>query len=444
MTLFSTGNFLVGTGSDNGARLQVSGTATIGTTSNGGNVNAFVSSYGNNGLFQSFGTDGALKLQMGGLGTNEAFFYTGPSNKLTFYSGGAVALTLASTGAATFISSVTAGSSSATNYGTLQIMGGVTSASLTVGTAANTVLAFSAGQELAITGNNAAPYGISFQGRNSLAGGGASGTAYPIILNPLGGNVGIGTESPAAKLDIIGPSAASSPYLSKAIQFAPSNFPTRTWSLNYDDGGTLGNGFNISAGSTRILYLNANGNVGIGTASPSTLFNVSGYQSANWITTINNTGTSGHNLYFGYNNGTSTTYGLYINGGRGAANQLDFAVENKFYVNGNGNVLIGTTTDAGFKLNINSSTTGLNVGNQNNSVKALATFNKTLTTGFGTANNYLQLGAGENGLNGTRLIGFGYSITANTNQPAYIGYIETLNVGETKWKFNIWDKRCNY
>jgi hypothetical protein len=98
-----------------------------------------------------------------------------------------------------------------------------------------------------------------------------------------------------------------------------------------------------------------------------------------------------------------------------------------------GNVNIGPTpaSDTGFKLNINSATTGLNVGNQTNSLKALSTFSKTLTTGFGTANNYLQIGAGENGLNGTRLIGFGYSITGNTNQPAYIGYIETSNSGET-------------
>jgi uncharacterized RDD family membrane protein YckC len=98
----------------------------------------------------------------------------------------------------------------------------------------------------------------------------------------------------------------------------------------------------------------------------------------------------------------------------------------------NGNVTIANSpTDAGFKLNINSATTGLNVGNQTNSLKALSTFSKTLTTGFGTSNNYLQIGAGENGLNGTRLIGFGYSITGNTNQPAYIGYIETSNSGET-------------
>jgi hypothetical protein len=109
-----------------------------------------------------------------------------------------------------------------------------------------------------------------------------------------------------------------------------------------------------------------------------------------------------------------------------------------------GNVGIGTTTDAGYKLDVNgtgrftntiisnSSTNALNVGNSQNSAIALSTFGKTSTSGYATANNYLQIGAGENATNSTRLIGFGYSITANTNQPAYIGYIETSNTGETK------------
>jgi len=105
---------------------------------------------------------------------------------------------------------------------------------------------------------------------------------------------------------------------------------------------------------------------------------------------------------------------------------------NKLAINsGGGNVGIGETSP-NHKLDINSATTALNVGNSRNSVKALSTFGKTVTSGYGTSDNYIQIGAGENGLNSTRLIGFGYSVTANTNQPAYIGYIETSNSGETK------------
>jgi hypothetical protein len=95
------------------------------------------------------------------------------------------------------------------------------------------------------------------------------------------------------------------------------------------------------------------------------------------------------------------------------------------------NVGIGTTSPT-FKLDINASTTALNVGNSRNSVLALATLGKTVTSGYGTVDNYLQIGAGENAIGSTRLIGFGYSVTALANQPAYIGYIETANASNTK------------
>ncbi|MCX6106751.1 MAG: hypothetical protein NTY08_13060 [Proteobacteria bacterium] len=45
---------------------------------------------------------------------------------------------------------------------------------------------------------NAAPWGLWLQGthRTSL------GTTYPLLLNPNGGNVGIGTTAPTANLDV--------------------------------------------------------------------------------------------------------------------------------------------------------------------------------------------------------------------------------------------------
>ena len=107
------------------------------------------------------------------------------------------------------------------------------------------------------------------QGINQFAIYNNAASTQPLTITSAG-NVGIGKSSPAATLDIVGPSAGASPYLSKSIQFAPSNFPDRTWSLNYDDSGSAGNGFNISSQSTKILYLNGNGTgkVGIGTVSP--------------------------------------------------------------------------------------------------------------------------------------------------------------------------------
>jgi len=91
------------------------------------------------------------------------------------------------------------GIGTASPYGKFQVYSTATSPSLTVGTAAAAIISCSEGQELAITANGTAPYGIAFQGRNNN-GGGPSGTSYPIIFNPLGGNVGIGTSSPSGKL----------------------------------------------------------------------------------------------------------------------------------------------------------------------------------------------------------------------------------------------------
>ena len=83
------------------------------------------------------------------------------------------------------------------------------------------------------------------------------------------------------------------------------------------------------------------GNVGIGTTNPSTLFHVAGTTGANHLVTIDSTGTNGNKIYMGYNGAIS--YGIYIAGGKGTASDADFAIENKFYVKGDGNVGIGLT-----------------------------------------------------------------------------------------------------
>ena len=84
------------------------------------------------------------------------------------------------------------------------------------------------------------------------------------------GKVGIGTVTPAAQLHIIGPSAASSPYISECITIAPSNIPARTLQLRYDDGGSVGNAFSFAYAGTRAMMMVANGNFGIGNNSSPT------------------------------------------------------------------------------------------------------------------------------------------------------------------------------
>jgi hypothetical protein len=173
-------------------------------------------------------------------------------------------------------------------------------------------------------------------------------TSYAALFN---GNVGIGTPIPDAKLDIIGASAASSPYLSKAIQFAPSNFPTRTWSLNYDDGGTAGYGFNISAASTKILYLNANGNVGIGTASPSQALSIGDGTSTKYIRVQGSVSDS----YFG-----SDSLGTFIGNNSNAPIYFNTNGTEQMRIFSDGNVLIqsgGTFSNNGARLQVSGNAT---------------------------------------------------------------------------------------
>ena len=55
-------------------------------------------------------------------------------------------------------------------------------------------------------------------------------------------------------------------------------------------------------------------------------------------------------------------------------------------------------------------------------------------TSVAAANSYLQLGSDDFGpsSNGKFMIGFGYTDATNTNSPAYIGFEETSNSGDTK------------
>jgi len=154
-----------------------------------------------------------------------------------------------------------------------------------------------------------------------------AGSALDLALNQYGGNVGIGTTSPSAKLEIQG-------------------------------SGTGGLSLNV----TGDLYVNdTSGNVGIGTASPSYAFHVSKSISGDWMSGFQNS-LSGAGAVFmanGGGEGMAVVAGSSLNAGSYAF-KIDKVSTPYFYVKGDGNVGIGTTSPTG-KLSVQApSATGLN------------------------------------------------------------------------------------
>ena len=145
--------------------------------------------------------------------------------------------------------------------------------SLTVSTAVTgSFLGVSGFSGLAQTQSTSSPYTFSMQARH----GSVDGLSYPIALNPLGGNVGIGTTSPAQKLTV----ASGSVKVSKGYSyiFDDANVEIRvddspawiavanTMTLKTYSGAFV---FQNSNGAASIMTVRADtGRVGIGTTGP--------------------------------------------------------------------------------------------------------------------------------------------------------------------------------
>ena len=176
------------TGALGGTSATFSGNITSGSTSVGAQINVFASSYGNNGLFNAYGTDGNIKLQMGGGSNTNAFIYTGAGNSLSLWAGANERLTITSGG------NVGIGTTTIRNNGV-----GHTAMQLT-------------GTDFPMFSINGSTSGIgSVLGIGSSSGyvGTYSNHGFSFITNDTvratitsGGNVGIGTTSPATRLDV--------------------------------------------------------------------------------------------------------------------------------------------------------------------------------------------------------------------------------------------------
>jgi hypothetical protein len=193
--------------------------------------------------------------------------------------------------------------------------------------------------------------GVSFAG-GTLSATGTGGTVTSVAALTLGttgtdlsSTVANSTTTPVITLNVPTASAANRGALSAADWTTfNSKAPAFTYTTGYIP---FGQGTTTPAQDSSLFWDNTNKRLGIGTNAPATLLNVKGYSASNWITTLQNTGASGHTAYFGYNDGTLTTYGLYITGGLGTSTSIDLTVASKFTVYGDGGVSVGSAASPG-------------------------------------------------------------------------------------------------
>jgi len=190
-------------------------------------------------------------------------------------------------------------------------------------------------------------YGVSTAAININNTGGS-----PLVTFLNGGNVGIGTTSPSQKLHVTGSGDVVSLVETAAGSFAqyrllsgsggtPWVFGTQSDYLS----GSL-----VFRNSSDRMVITTGGNVGIGTTAPSSF---SGY---NGITTDGTTGGFYDLFSSGARKGTFNTTASLVS--IGSTSTQDFALltnnTERMRITSGGNVLIGTTTDAGIgKLQVN-------------------------------------------------------------------------------------------
>ena len=158
-----------------------------------------------------------------------------------------------------------------------------------------------------------------------------------IIMSPTG-NVGIGTTSPSVELDVNGTSKVDTG-ITEGIHYVGTALE------HWGDGGTglsfpYNDALTLKTASSDRLHINSNGNVGIGTTSPSYKLDVNGTLHSSNITLADGI----------YHEGDTNTYINFL------SDQIQMATAGsvRAYINSSGNVGIGTTSPNA-KLNINGS-----------------------------------------------------------------------------------------
>lgn len=245
-----------------------------------------------------------------------------------------------------------------------------------------------------------------------------------IYVNSSGTAIGIGTTTPSSKLEVAG-SVIAHGALTLGSGYAINFYDKGTTAYTWIEGSSYNQSYSFLAfttGGSEKVRIDSSGNFGIGVAIPSYKLDVNGTArisgaisgtSASFSGSLTSSdaliSTDGTNTirlqknYFGgidalYQSGTNA-FGIYLGGGAYTAAKL--------YITNGGNVLINTTTDAGYKLDVNGESRSVNrltIG----SIVALT------PSGFGyDPNGYKVLIVGQTGDLIYKSIAFGVDVSGN-------------------------------
>lgn len=122
---------------------------------------------------------------------------------------------------------------------------------------------------------NAGNYALWIQADNSSG----LGKGIPLTINPLGGNVGIGTASPNfGKLEVAADATGAGAWYQGQLQIIGATNANKTLSLNYDTTNNIGviQASIAGTGNSNLSFEPNGGNVGIGTTNPGYKLDVAG------------------------------------------------------------------------------------------------------------------------------------------------------------------------
>ena len=172
----------------------------------------------------------------------------------------------------------------------------------------------------------------------------ANPDATPTVITATG-NLGIGTTSPAVKLDVVGAVSATGNITSGGILQALGTVQSSSGAdLSLNANGANRDVFLKVNGTTLMTVQGSTGNVGIGTTSPATKLTIN--QNNSDAVLIRNADTNYSSLAFGVSTTSGFTYLQSTNSGSGTIQPLAFWVgaSERARIDADGQFLLGTTS----------------------------------------------------------------------------------------------------